>query len=859
MTLVERFLCQLAALCLITTNAYPMDGMHSNLWEQPLFDNGSVVNIQQDGHTIPIPVGQRVTALIENIVSDLRALHTVIDERFALFDKNLKQEKLQEKTGAEFARLCMPGSDFRKKYEHTLGGCGPVFEGYLAAQYVRDRLMRRAAFSRGDELFMREYLALQKPEVLQEIATALVMQSSLYGQLKQFSQYAGIATLLGAQLAPDAPDMTAYSPVDPHALALANKLCTLFMPNPRVKISVEERPELVATLLNISHVMRFNKLHSTHITDSIERLEVIPGQTNPLVRSFITNGMRACYLEKSYAQTLGLANFLNAFYGFCVFDPAAFLQRTSAELPYTGTHGSISRQVQEIAFMEKMATTCSLNYQGRLVDKTIRDMSSIAQLFSGHGSSLLCAPELPKLLELANAVARNFLIVAPPLESDFIKKYYATAADSMLRPKQILIEKELAAFCGTFEQKMELYNALYNMVYEALEAALPKPKKIKDFQERKKFFTLKDWCFVRVLGRHDGTGNLPQALQWDTAEVLLPSIVRAHTQQQEPLPALLILEKQAMPAPAASSSAGRKKKERKKPAIVAPTAALTQKPESAGKAELFIAAPAASVTTAEQATVTKDLSLALAPQSTQHPPTAAPVQADQTIACKPSLPAQHQEKVQAAVAASVHEQATVGQEVPTAAPKVAAAQQHKKTACAMRPVDTRRLTKWRIADRVRNWFDAAFCADKTPKDVLYHTFTLQADKFIRLHGLIHKQPNATRKGHYDTVYRLPGQIFYRGGAKTYAIFNCSIDTDHICYHRGITLVSGDSLGNEFGLWPLERQGLEEAAYKVHEGLDLGALENQGTILQQTESFVVMRDTYNDVTIVLFLLASLGDD
>jgi ankyrin repeat protein len=174
--------------------------------------------------------------------------------------------------------------------------------------------------------------------------------------------------------------------------------------------------------------------------------------------------------------------------------------------------------------------------------------------------------------------------------------------------------------------------------------------------------------------------------------------------------------------------------------------------------------------------------------------------------------------------------------------------------------------------RVRRWFNHNFAKTQTPHDVLYHAFSPQADTFILGHGYRTVRQNVSHVGMYDTSYSLPGKVIFPEGKQRLAIFTCTLDSNGICYHRGIAyvgsnqftkLLGGESCENLVG-WDIDDSAVHtpEGARQQDElkdGLLLqGGVEKGGTETKVTRHkfYVEIEDSYNRVRLILFKIKSL---
>jgi len=158
--------------------------------------------------------------------------------------------------------------------------------------------------------------------------------------------------------------------------------------------------------------------------------------------------------------------------------------------------------------------------------------------------------------------------------------------------------------------------------------------------------------------------------------------------------------------------------------------------------------------------------------------------------------------------------------------------------------------------RVNRWFKRRCIQEGEQQDVLYHSFAKLSDPYIMRMGIKTPWHNRTREGKIDTSYSLPGMVIFPDGTKKYAVFSCTVDAQGCCYHRGITYKHATGLIREFSGAKLELD---------HRDIDMRPAEEKGddehvtsSIEEENTLMVKIRDTYNNVDIVLFRLPETSE-
>lgn len=92
--------------------------------------------------------------------------------------------------------------------------------------------------------------------------------------------------------------------------------------------------------------------------------------------------------------------------------------------------------------------------------------------------------------------------------------------------------------------------------------------------------------------------------------------------------------------------------------------------------------------------------------------------------------------------------------------------------------------KWELHPRVLRWFNNSFTATQSHDSILYHSFPLLIDKYLRRHGAEGKWLDSTN-GKYDKVYSLAGEV--RGANRNFGVFSVTVNDASMCYHRGFKI------------------------------------------------------------------------
>lgn len=647
-------------------------------------------------------------------------------------------------------------------------------------------------------------------EQLSMMATFLVTQAWLYDQIKLASEYLAKASIALQKCEGRYLDIVTLDGSD-EPLAEAIEIVKLFIPNPIIDIKNLENPSDIAAHLAVKNVLRKSQEYAAGIKQ-LAFLDKLLQARDSHVRFFALQATRHYYLQKAY-------QIINQLHDFLLNITANFI-------------GGLN-QVSEVQDDEKRKKCAEkiVNEYG-----TIQNMDSKnegAQYLSLMLKSILPEPaccvwkvylgstfDFSLLLKFASKLSYCYRCHCPAAMSDeFLQSLYICAFDNSMRPMQVATEEQLQKFCIQFDAKKEFYERIYSAIYSRMCKLCPSKRKVECFSYFRLSRILHESIKNKIIPAH---GNpLPERLNF--ADCLVESPASWHIESGE---------NNSHVALCSSSTQKDSSNE-----IVATATPLVVKKKQKQKQSNCSSKPAACAVPCA------------APQ---------PCASKNSRALKKGGVATSGPVVQK-INASKKSGKCVQNHVNVAEASVAAGLPKEQKIKPFRSSCMIGRAKWQWDWRIKRWFNAQFASCYEPQVKLYHSFPLLIDRYLRIHGIASKRQNASHAGQTDTVYSLPGEIHYNDSARHYAVFNCTVDPHHVCYHRGITTKSGRQLMNEFGDWVLDIHDINEAV--VPDSCDddwqkvchTKKLKKYGEVIESQQGYVKVRDSYNSVDCTIYLL------
>ncbi len=165
------------------------------------------------------------------------------------------------------------------------------------------------------------------------------------------------------------------------------------------------------------------------------------------------------------------------------------------------------------------------------------------------------------------------------------------------------------------------------------------------------------------------------------------------------------------------------------------------------------------------------------------------------------------------------------------------------------------ISQHQYAQRILSWFNNANLAQETFESVLYHGFSLLVDDYLFSRGRTESRPNVTRAGQMDTVYKLVGQIIFKGNVRKHVVFHATKDPQGICYHRGLEWREGNLFDTHIApsFWnisPQYKSNSTAARHLQNEYKPTNSNTND-VIEEENDLLIQIRDNRLGITIILY--------